>query len=202
MLDADLARLYGVATKRLNEQVKRNRDRFPADFMLQLTQDEKAEVVADCDHLKSLRFSPSLPNAFTEHGAVMLAAVLQSPQGRVRRHPCPHDASRKARSQDRVSGRTKALTADGHELILHARQAGDEGLEPPSSRHHAAWLGAAATSLLPQNRGRVHARDLTRGNERSRSRGGCHHHGDAHERQRVPRADAEQEPRHEPPERE
>ena len=79
MLDADLAQLYGVATKRLNEQVKRNRDRFPADFMFQLTQQEKAEVVAACDHLKSLRFAPSLPNAFTEHGAVMLAAVLQSP---------------------------------------------------------------------------------------------------------------------------
>src|SRR5688572_11321952 len=47
--------------------------------MFHLTQDEKAEVVATCDHLKSLRFSPSLPNAFTEHGAVMLAAVLQSP---------------------------------------------------------------------------------------------------------------------------
>ena len=68
-----------MATKRLNEQVKRNRDRFPADFMFPLTLDEKAEVVATCDHLKSLRFSPSLPNAFTEHGAVMLAAVLQSP---------------------------------------------------------------------------------------------------------------------------
>jgi len=79
MLDADLAQLYGVATKRLNEQVKRNRGRFPADFMFQLTRGERAEVVATCDHLKSLRFSPSLPNAFTEHGAVMLAAVLQSP---------------------------------------------------------------------------------------------------------------------------
>jgi len=79
MLDADLAQLYGVATKRLNEQVKRNRDRFPADFMFQLTPDEKAEVVATCDHLGSLKFSPSLPTAFTEHGAVMLAAVLQSP---------------------------------------------------------------------------------------------------------------------------
>jgi hypothetical protein len=63
MLDAGLALLYGVVTKRLNEQVKRNRDRFPVDFMFQLTQVEKAEVVASCDHLKALRFSPSLPNA-------------------------------------------------------------------------------------------------------------------------------------------
>ena len=51
MLDADLAGLYGTTTKRLNEQVKRNRRRFPEDFMFQLTKKEKAEVVAICDHL-------------------------------------------------------------------------------------------------------------------------------------------------------
>ena len=76
ILDMDLARLYGVTTKRLNEQVKRNRKRFPADFMFRLTVEEKAEVVANCDHLTKLRFSPGLPQAFTEHGAVMLASVL------------------------------------------------------------------------------------------------------------------------------
>jgi len=65
MLDADLAGLYGTTTKRLNEQVKRNRGRFPDDFMFQLTKREKAEVVAICDHLVKLKFSPVLPNAFT-----------------------------------------------------------------------------------------------------------------------------------------
>ena len=79
MLDADLARVYGVSTKRLNEQVQRNRDRFPEDFMFQLTAEEKAEVVANCDHLKGMRFSPHLPRAFSEHGALMLASVLSSP---------------------------------------------------------------------------------------------------------------------------
>jgi hypothetical protein len=79
MLDADLAAVYGVTTKRLNEQVKRNRDRFPPDFMFQLTRLEKAELVANCDHLKRLKFSPVLPYAFTEHGAIMLASVLNSP---------------------------------------------------------------------------------------------------------------------------
>jgi hypothetical protein len=79
MLDSDLAELYQVSTKRLNEQVKRNRERFPADFMFQLTAAEKAGVVANCDHLKKLKFSPALPHAFTEHGAVMLASVLNSP---------------------------------------------------------------------------------------------------------------------------
>ncbi|MFZ6008686.1 MAG: ORF6N domain-containing protein [Nitrospirota bacterium] len=78
MLDADLAVLYGVTTKRLNEQVKRNRERFPEDFMFQLTENEKVEVVANCDHLKRLKFSSSLPYAFTEHGAIMLATVLNS----------------------------------------------------------------------------------------------------------------------------
>ncbi|MBU2054531.1 MAG: ORF6N domain-containing protein [Proteobacteria bacterium] len=78
MLDADLAALYGVPTKRFNEQVKRNIDRFPEDFMFQLTQQEKAEVVANCDHLGRLKFSPVLPYAFTEHGAIMAANVLKS----------------------------------------------------------------------------------------------------------------------------
>jgi hypothetical protein len=61
MLDSDLARLYGVTTKRLNEQVKRNEKRFPEDFMFQLSSEEKNEVVANCDHLKNLKFSPNLP---------------------------------------------------------------------------------------------------------------------------------------------
>jgi len=78
MLDADLAGLYGTTTKRLNEQVKRNRGRFPEDFMFQLTKKEKAEVVAICDHLAKLKFSPVLPNAFTEHGAIMVASVLNT----------------------------------------------------------------------------------------------------------------------------
>jgi hypothetical protein len=78
MLDADLAELYATSTKRLNEQVKRNRARFPADFMFPLTEDEKAEVVANCDHLVRLKFSSALPMAFTEHGAIMVASVLNS----------------------------------------------------------------------------------------------------------------------------
>ena len=80
MIDADLAVLYGVTTKRLNEQVKRNADRFPGDFMFKLNADEKAEVVANCDHLAKLKFSKVLPYAFTEHGAIQAANVLASPQ--------------------------------------------------------------------------------------------------------------------------
>lgn len=78
MIDRDLAELYGVTTKRLNEQVKRNEKKFPKDFMIQLTAKEKDKVVATCDHLQNLKFSKTLPFAFTEHGAVMLASVLNS----------------------------------------------------------------------------------------------------------------------------
>lgn len=78
MVDADLAMLYGVATKRLKEQVKRNPGRFPADFMFELTAEEKGEVVANCDHLTKLKYSPYLPLVFSEHGVLMLANVLNN----------------------------------------------------------------------------------------------------------------------------
>jgi phage regulator Rha-like protein len=78
ILDADLSRIYGVSTKALNQAVKRNAQRFPSDFVFQLTETEKAEVVTICDHLQKLKFSPVLPYAFTEHGAIMAANVLNS----------------------------------------------------------------------------------------------------------------------------
>ena len=80
MIDADLAEIYGVATKVLNQAVARNEDRFPVDFVFRLTPKEKMEVVTNCDHLAQLKFSPVLPRAFTEHGAIMAATVLNSPQ--------------------------------------------------------------------------------------------------------------------------
>jgi len=80
IIDADLAEAYGVPTRRLNEQVKRNHERFPEDFMFQLSAEEKAEVIANCDHLDKLKFSKALPYAFTEHGAIMAASVLNSPK--------------------------------------------------------------------------------------------------------------------------
>jgi len=78
MLDSDLAFLYEVEVKRLNEAVKRNIKRFPGDFMFRLTRKEFAEVVANCDHLQSLKYRSTLPYAFTEQGVAMLAAVLNS----------------------------------------------------------------------------------------------------------------------------
>jgi ORF6N domain len=80
IIDADLATLYGVPTKALNQAVKRNAGRFPQDFMFQLDSPEKAEVVTNCDHLQKLKFSKVLPYAFTEHGAIQAANVLASTQ--------------------------------------------------------------------------------------------------------------------------
>jgi ORF6N domain len=80
IIDADLAELYGVPTKALNQAVKRNAGRFPPDFMFQLEAPEKAQVVTNCDHLSKLKFSRALPFAFTEYGAVALANVLASAQ--------------------------------------------------------------------------------------------------------------------------
>ena len=78
MLDRDLAKLYEVPTKRLNEQVKRNVKRFPDDFMFQLTSEEKNELVANCDRFKTLKHSTVTPYAFTEQGVAMLSSVLNS----------------------------------------------------------------------------------------------------------------------------
>ena len=64
MLNSDLAKLYEVSTKRLNEQVKRNKTKFPLDFMFQLTALEKNELVAKCDDLRNLKFSSTNPKVF------------------------------------------------------------------------------------------------------------------------------------------
>ena len=78
MLDSDLAMLYEVETKKLNQAVKRNLKRFPTDFMFQLTDDEQRELVTNCDRLNNLKHSSSNAYVFTEHGVTMLASILNS----------------------------------------------------------------------------------------------------------------------------
>ncbi len=78
MVDRDLAELYEVETKYLNRQVKRNKDRFPSEFMFQLTLKEKQELVTICHRFRTMKHSSALPFAFTEHGVAMLATVLRS----------------------------------------------------------------------------------------------------------------------------
>jgi hypothetical protein len=147
ILDADLARIYGVPTKRLNEQVRRNGERFPADFAFQLTPQEvailksqiatsssphidnkqdgrmRSQIATASDHGGRRK----LPYAFTEHGAIMAANVLNSPQAiqmsvfvirafvRMRQMlSTPHDFGRK------LADLEKQLTArlDGHEIAI------------------------------------------------------------------------------------
>ncbi len=78
MIDRDLAELYGVETKYLNRQVKRNIQRFPDEFMLQLSSEEKDELVTICHRFRTMKHSSTLPYAFTEHGVAMLASVLKT----------------------------------------------------------------------------------------------------------------------------
>ena len=78
MIDADLAELYGVETRILNQAVKRNKKRFPQDFMFQLTKEERDKVITICDNLKKLKFYPALPHVFTEQGVAMLSSILSS----------------------------------------------------------------------------------------------------------------------------
>jgi hypothetical protein len=80
LLDADLAILYGVPTKALNQAVRQNRNRFPDDFCFRISDMEKSEVVTICDHLQRVKSSRTTPLAFTEQGAFMAAAVLNSPR--------------------------------------------------------------------------------------------------------------------------
>lgn len=80
MLDFDLAEMYNVQTKRLKEQVRRNIERFPEDFMFELTKTEWIELVANCDQLpENLKHSSVTPFAFTQEGVAMLSGILRSP---------------------------------------------------------------------------------------------------------------------------
>jgi hypothetical protein len=78
MIDRDLAELYQVENKRLNEQVKRNISRFPETFRFQLSNSEKNELVANCDRFEGMKHSAVNPYAFTEQGVSMLSAILRS----------------------------------------------------------------------------------------------------------------------------
>ena len=78
IIDRDVAELYGVETKRVNEAVSNNIDKFPKDYMFELTKDEKSKVVEYFDHLETIKYSPYLPKAFTKKGLWMLATILSS----------------------------------------------------------------------------------------------------------------------------
>ena len=76
IVDSDVAELYGVTTKQVNQAVNRNPEKFPHEYVITLSKQEKDEVVTICDHLENLKFSSHLPSAFTESGLYMLATIL------------------------------------------------------------------------------------------------------------------------------
>ena len=154
LLDSDLALIYGVSTKVLNQAVKRHVERFPPDFRFQLTRAERTEVVTTCDHLRPLKFSPVLPWAFTEHGAVMAASVLNSPRAvamsvfvvrvfvRLRRLAVTHAefAARLADLEHRMARHDRDLTA----IITAIRRLAEPPDEPQQPR-----IGFRASHAAP-----------------------------------------------------
>ncbi len=151
LLDSDLAALYGVSTKALNQAVKRNRDRFPVDFLFQLNAAEKQEVVTNCDHLARLKFSPQLPYAFTEHGTMMAAMILNSPRAvevsvfvvrafvKLRQFVLAHKelAGKLAQLEKKVLGHDDAI----RQLVVAIRQL----MAPPAAPARSGRIGFHAT---------------------------------------------------------
>jgi ORF6N domain len=80
ILDSDVAELYGVETKQINQALSRNPDKFLDGYVFGLTKQEKEEVVTICDRFKKLKYSTVSPKAFTEKGLYMLATILKSPK--------------------------------------------------------------------------------------------------------------------------
>lgn len=80
MIDRHLAEMYGVETRILNQAVKRNIKRFPAEFMFQLNREEREEVITICDDLKPLKFARTMPFVFTEHGVAEYAGRNSTPK--------------------------------------------------------------------------------------------------------------------------
>jgi hypothetical protein len=149
LLDSDLALLYGVPTKRLNEQVRRNRERFPEDFLLQLTKEEAESLRSQIATLKAGRgqHRKYLPYAFTEHGTMMAAMLLNSPRAvevsvfvvrafvKLRRLALAHKelANKLDQLEKKVAGHDDAI----RQLVAAIRQL----MTPPAAPPRAGRIG-------------------------------------------------------------
>jgi len=172
MLDSDLARVYGVTTSRLNEAVKRNRDRFPEDFMFQLTRQEFTDLMSQIA-ISSSRHGGrrKLPYAFTEHGAIMAANVLSSPRA-VQMSPPQADRAglcadaRGAQRHPRTGAQAGRARAGTQAASRHPR--GDHRGHPPAHHepHRPATFARTQTSphRTPRQRQR-RRRDNREGND-------------------------------------
>jgi hypothetical protein len=160
MLDRDLAEVYGVTTKRMNEQVRRNRERFPADFMFQLTPKEVLSLARSWSQNATLKRGQNikyLPCAFTEHGAVMLASVLNSPVAVrasihvVRAFPPARDPRDPSgpRPQTGETGTAIRRPVPGG-LRRHPRTDGPAGAAPPADRIPRAGVNNVGGAFRPR----------------------------------------------------
>lgn len=145
IIDRDLAALYGVRTKAFNQAVKRNEKKFPEDFRFQLNKDEKNELVTNCDRFKTLKHSSSMPYAFTEHGALMAANILNSER-----------ASAMSVYVIRAFVKLRQMIVDNHEL---SQKLGEMERRLDNHEEHFAGLLKAIDYLLaepePEKKGRI-----------------------------------------------
>lgn len=165
MLDADLATLYGVETRVLNQAVRRNIERFPADFLFQLTADESALLRSQTVTLKTGRgqHRKYRPYAFTEHGAIMAASILNSPRAIeasvwvVRAFVKMREALATNRLVLRKLGELEAKVG-AHDAELKAVIAALKSLMiPPGKKKRAIGFGAGeGAATRPKGRGRQH----------------------------------------------
>ena len=114
LLDSDVADLYGVQTKVVNQAVRNNLEKFPEGYIFELDETEKSEVVKNFDHLQKLKFSPQFPKAFTEKGLYMLATILKSPKA-VQTTIAIVEAYAKLKELSRVMAEILQQTADSAE---------------------------------------------------------------------------------------
>ncbi|MBQ3749894.1 MAG: ORF6N domain-containing protein [Bacteroidales bacterium] len=114
LLDSDVADLYGVQTKVVNQAVRNNLEKFPVGYIFELDETEKSEVVKNFDHLQKLKFSPQFPKAFTEKGLYMLATILKSPKA-VQTTIAIVEAYAKLKELSRVMAEIPQQTADSAE---------------------------------------------------------------------------------------
>ena len=124
IIDSDVADLYGVETKEINQAVNRNPEKFPNGYIFELTTAEKTEVVTNCDHLEKLKFSPNLPKAFTERGLYMLATILKSSKA-TETTLAIIDTFAKVREVSRIVNQLPMIPENGLERQQLMQRAGD-----------------------------------------------------------------------------
>lgn len=124
IIDSDVAELYGVETKALNQAVSRNLNKFPSGYLIELTDDEKIELVTNCDRFERLKHSTALPKGFTEKGLYMLATILKSSKA-TETTLAIIDTFAKVREVSRIVNQLPTMKKDSQEQQKLMQRAGD-----------------------------------------------------------------------------